>query len=99
MSGTDLVLFEIHARRVSATAAVAALPVATLEVSRLLVEKADQLGPCIGALLRGDATLPGVDISQIDRIWPIVVSVGHVMQTHNLWEYVARQWTTPGPSR
>jgi hypothetical protein len=88
-SGSDLVLFEIHARRVSATAAVSGSAAeATLEVSRLLVEKADQLGPCIGALLQGHATLPGVEISQIERIWPIVVSVGHVMQTRNLWDYV-----------
>jgi hypothetical protein len=89
VSGTDLVLFEIHARRVSANAAVGGSAAeATLEVSRLLVEKADQLGPCIGALLSGDAKLPRVSISQIERIWPIVVSVGHVLQTHNLWQYV-----------
>jgi hypothetical protein len=89
VSGTDLVLFEIHARRVSATAAVrGSVAEATLEVTRLLVKKADQLGPCVRALLAGDATLPGVDISQIERIWPIVVSVGHVMQTQNLWDYV-----------
>lgn len=89
VSGRDLVLFEIHARRVSAVAAVrGSVTDATLEVSRLLVEKADQLGPCIGGLLRGDATLPGIDISQIDRIWPIVVSVGHVMQTRNLWDFL-----------
>jgi hypothetical protein len=88
-SGKDLVLFEIHARRVSAAAAVSGTAAeATLEVSRLLVEKADQLGPCVGALLSGEAVLPGIDISQIERIWPIVVSVGHVMQTRNLWEYL-----------
>ena len=52
------------------------------------MEKADQLGPCIGALLSGEAVLPGMHISQIERIWPVVVSVGHVMQTRNLWEYL-----------
>ena len=89
VSGKDLVLFEIHARRVSAAAAVSGTAAeATLEVSRLLVEKADQLGPCIGALLSSEAVLPGIDISQIERIWPVVVSVGHVMQTRNLWEYL-----------
>src|SRR5262249_40373297 len=89
VSGKELVLFEIHARRVSAAAAVSGTASeATLEVSRLLVEKADQLGPCIGALLSGGAALPGIDISRIERIWPVVVSVGHVMQTANLWEYL-----------
>lgn len=52
------------------------------------MKKADQLGPYVAALLRGEATLPGIDISQIERIWPIVVSVGHVMQTRTLWEYL-----------
>jgi hypothetical protein len=89
VSGTDLVLFEIHARRVSAAAAVSGTAAqATLEISRLLVKKADQLGPCVAALLQGEATLPGIDISQIERIWPIVVSVGHVMQTRTLWDYL-----------
>jgi hypothetical protein len=89
VSGRDLVLFEVHARRVSAAAAVSGTAAeATLEISRLLVKKVDQLGPCIGALLGGDASLPGIDISEIERIWPIVVSVGHVMQTRNLWDYL-----------
>jgi hypothetical protein len=61
---------------------------ATIEVSRLLVEKVDQLGPSIGALLTGEATLPGIDIDSIDRIWPVVVSIGHVMQTRHLWNYI-----------
>lgn len=87
--GRDLVLFEIHARRVSAAAAVSGFAAdVTLEVSRLLVEKVDQLGPSIRALLTGDATLPGIDLKQIDRIWPVVVSVGHVMQTRHLWDYL-----------
>ena len=87
--GSDLVLFEIHARRVAATAAVTGSAAdATLEVSRLLVDKADQLGPSIAALLDGRAGLPDVDMAQIKRIWPVVVSVGHVMQTQNLWEYL-----------
>jgi hypothetical protein len=89
VSGRDLVLFEVHARRVSATAAVTgSIADATIEVSRLLVEKVDQLGPSIGALLTGEATLPGIDIDSIDRIWPVVVSIGHVMQTRHLWNYI-----------
>jgi hypothetical protein len=87
--GRDLVLFEIHARRVAATAAVSGTAAeASMEVSRLLVEKADQLGPCVSALLEKRATYPGTKIDDIERIWPVVVSVGHVMQTTNLWGYI-----------
>ncbi|HXE45705.1 MAG TPA: hypothetical protein VN635_10955 [Conexibacter sp.] len=89
--GRDLVLFEIHARRVAATAAVSGTAAeATMEVSRLLVKKADQLGPCVGALLEKRAAFPGTKIDDVERIWPVVVSVGHVMQTTNLWDYVRR---------
>lgn len=87
--GDDLILFEVHARRVAAVAAVKGTPeAATTEVSRMLVEKTDQIGTCIAALLDDRAHLPGLDIASIKRIWPVVVSVGHVMQTPTLWDYV-----------
>jgi hypothetical protein len=87
--GADLILFEVHARRVAAIAAVTgSVADATLEVSRLLVDKIEQVGLCIAALLAGDATLPKIEIDTIERIWPVVVSVGHVMQTQNLWGYL-----------
>jgi hypothetical protein len=90
--GEDLVLFEVHSRRVAATAAVTGDAVAaTTEVSRLLVGKVDQLGVCIEALLDGHATLPSVDIADIRHIWPIVVSMGHVMQTSTLWDFLRRE--------
>lgn len=89
IEGSDLVLFEVHARRVAATAGVTGSAVeATTEVSKLLVTKANQLGRCIGHLLDGTATLPGVDIGAIKRIWPVVVSVGYVLQSPNLWAYL-----------
>jgi hypothetical protein len=87
--GSDLILFEVHARRVAATAAVIGTAAeATLEVSKLLVGKIDQIGVCLQALLSGAALLPNVDITKIERIWPIVVSVGFVRQSENLWDYL-----------
>jgi hypothetical protein len=61
---------------------------ATTEVSKLLVTKADQLGRCIGHLLDTSAALPGIDMGAVKRIWPVVVSVGYVLQSPNLWEYL-----------
>ena len=81
VTGSDLILFEVHARRVAATAAVTGTASeAILEVSKLLVGKADQLGGCVDALLSGEATLPDVQINDVKRIWPIVVAVGHLRQ-------------------
>jgi hypothetical protein len=99
VSGEDLVLFEIHARRVAATAAVSGDAfAATTEVSRLLVGKAEQLGGCVRALIDGDAALPSLDIAGVRRIWPIVVSMAHIMQSSNLWEYL-RQTIDPDKTR
>jgi hypothetical protein len=87
--GADLILFEVHARRVTASAmASGEVNEALGEVSKLLVVKIDQVAGCIDALLDGSATLPDVDLASIERIWPVVVSVGHLMQTRQLWRYV-----------
>jgi hypothetical protein len=86
---SDLVLFEIHARRVAAVAAVAGTATgAAKELSKLIVEKVDQIGVCIRAFLDGEATVPDLDLGTIERVWPVVVSVGNVTQTHNLWAYL-----------
>ncbi len=87
--GEELILFEVHARRVTASAmATGEVTEALGEVSKLLVVKVDQVAGCIDALLDGTATLPGVDLASIERIWPVVVSVGHLMQTAPVWKYV-----------
>jgi hypothetical protein len=89
VSGEDLILFEVHARRVAASAmATGEITEALGEVSKLLVVKVDQVAGCIDALLDGTATLPGIDFASITRIWPVVVSVGHLMQTRQVWKYV-----------
>jgi hypothetical protein len=87
--GNDLILFEVHARRVTASAmASGEVTEAMGEVSKLLVVKVDQVAGCMDALLDGTATLADVDLASIERIWPVVVSVGHVMQTSQVWKYL-----------
>jgi hypothetical protein len=87
--GGDLLLFEIHARRVAALAAVTGgVAEVANEVSTLLVHKVDQLGGCISALLSGVAQLPGVDLNAVDRIWPFVVSASYLRQSEHLWSFI-----------
>ncbi|MGA9876886.1 MAG: hypothetical protein WBQ21_13880 [Solirubrobacteraceae bacterium] len=89
VSGRDLILVEVHARRVAATAAIVGTTAeATKEVSTLLVDKINQVGGSVHALLTGCATLPLVDMDEIERIWPVVVAVGQVRQSENLWGYL-----------
>lgn len=85
----DLMLFEVHSRRVSAATAVSGDAIdAASEITKLLVVKADQLGVCVSALLEKAADIPDLDMDSVVRIWPVVVSVGHVMQTSSLWTYI-----------
>jgi hypothetical protein len=87
--GEDLILFEVNARRVSAVPLVTGDPLdATLELTRLLVKKVNQLGVSIGALLNGKATLPGIDLAGIKRIFPVVVAAGNLWHTSHLWKYI-----------
>ncbi len=85
----DLILFEVHARRVKADAlAIGEVTEALEEVSKLLVVKIDQVASRIEELLAREATLPDVELDSIDRIWPVVVSVGHLIQTQHVWNYL-----------
>jgi hypothetical protein len=87
--GKDLVLVEVHAHRITASAMTSGEVTEALEkVSKLLVVKVDQVAGCIDALLDERATLPEVDLTSIERIWPVVVSVGHLMQTGPVWKHV-----------
>ena len=89
--GDDLVLFEVNARRVGAEPLLTGDPLdASKELAKLLVKKINQLGVSIGALVDGTAALPGVDMSTVERIIPVVVSAGRVWQTSNLWTYLDR---------
>ncbi|MCW2984212.1 MAG: hypothetical protein JWR63_1782 [Conexibacter sp.] len=89
LDGADLILFEVSGRRVMAAAARSgSADEAAKEVTRMIVGKAGQLNDCIEALLAGTATLPGVDLSKVGRIIPVVVTVGHLHQTRSLWAFL-----------
>lgn len=87
--GGDLILFEANARKVSAVPLVTGDPQdATLELTKLLIKKVNQLGVSIGALLAGNATLPGVEMHRVERIYPVVVAAGTLWHTTHLWKYI-----------
>lgn len=89
--GDDLVLFEVNARRVGAEPLLTGDPLdVSEELTKLLVKKINQLGVTIGALVDGTATLADVDMSNVKRIIPVVVSAGRLWQTSNLWTYLDR---------
>jgi hypothetical protein len=54
----------------------------------MLFKKMDQLGRVISAVLSGEAEIPDVDAAQLERVWPVVVTGGELMQTELLWDRV-----------
>lgn len=57
----------------------------------MVVNKARQLDRCIEALRRDQAParLPGVDITTVERIWPVLVLEGAIAQTPVLRDHLA----------
>jgi hypothetical protein len=86
--GPDLVLFEVCSGRFTLRTVVEGSPDAALDdLARLIFDKAEQLDHRITEFLNGEWTLPGVDTSQVERIWPIVVSAD-VLQNEMLWDEI-----------
>jgi hypothetical protein len=91
--GVDLVLIEVEARRFSRQALLSADPQDVLdEVEKMVVSKARQIGECITALRREEspAQLPGVDIQNVERIWPVVLTEGGIAHTPVLRDHLAK---------
>jgi hypothetical protein len=96
--GLDLVLIEVSASRLRADRLIMGTPEEFAEdLDRLLIGKIKQLDGCITALIAGVATIPAaapeVDLSRVQRIWPVVLSAGTISQTEMLWSYVRSQST------
>jgi hypothetical protein len=87
----DLVLIEIEARRFSRKALLSPDPQDVVdELETMVIGKARQIGQCIDALRRphSPAELPGVNVENIQRIWPVIVLEGAIGQTVLLREHL-----------
>ena len=92
--GSDLVLIEIEAHRFTKEALLSGDAKQVLEeLETMIVAKARQVDQCITALIRpqAPATLPGVDMTEIERIWPVVVIEGGIVQNTLLWEHLTEE--------
>jgi hypothetical protein len=94
IDGEDLVPIEVEAHRVTKEALLSSDAERVLrELDTMIVSKARQIDECIAALRRSQspAILPGVDMGEIERIWPLVVIEGGVTQTALLWDHLDEQ--------
>jgi hypothetical protein len=85
----DLVLLEITSSRLTVQSLIDADPEAVRkDIEKVLTNKIGQLGAAIEDIRLGVVMLDGVEIDQIERIWPIVVISEGVFQTPTLWSYI-----------
>jgi hypothetical protein len=87
--GPDLVLIEVVAARFATDVRVYGNPeVLTAALERMIFKKVGQLGRVVDAVLAGDARVPDVDATHIERVWPVVVTGGDLMHTELLWDRI-----------
>ena len=91
----DLLLIEVTSSRLTERSVVDADPDAVQkDIEKVLVDKIEQLGSAIADIRDGVATLPGIEMATIERIWPLIVSSEGVFQTPTLWAYIEEAVTS-----
>lgn len=87
--GPDLVLVEVVSRRLTAALLVRGDPALMHDnLERMLYAKMGQLGRVVQAIVDRRAAIPEVDVRHVERIWPVLVTAGELMQTEFLWQRI-----------
>ena len=87
--GTDIVLIEVVSARVTARMQVAG-DAAQLEqnLERMVFAKLRQLSRVATDALAGTAPIPDVEPAHVERVWPVLVTAGELVQTEVLWDQI-----------
>jgi hypothetical protein len=87
--GTELILVEVVSARLTAQMQVFGnRELLEQNLERMLFTKLNQLARVSVDLIGGDALIPDVDMTYVDRIWPVLVTAGELMQTEMLWDQI-----------
>jgi hypothetical protein len=87
--GPDLVMIEVVARRLTQEMQVFGdREVLERNLAPMLFNKMAQLERVASDVFAGIATLPDVDIAHVERLWPVLVTAGDLMQTEILWDRI-----------
>lgn len=89
--GPDLVLIEVASRRLQLASRRGGDPdVIRSDLDLMLGDKIEQLGRRVADLTnpKSGARIPGVDITTVHRIWPIVVTGAGLLENEILWDYM-----------
>lgn len=92
--GPDLVLIEVTSGRFTLPTLVEGdAEKAAADLTRLLFGKLDQLGRRIDDFLAGQWAPPDVELDDVERIWPVLVTAD-MLQNDILWEEISRRTPT-----
>lgn len=88
-NGTDVVLIEATAKRLTIPSILDAKPhnIET-DLQAMIVEKVEQLGRVMRDLATGTAALDTVDAALVRTFWPVLVTPDNSLQTPTLWDYI-----------
>lgn len=87
--GPDLVMIEVVARRMTQEMQVFGdRDVLERNLAPMLFNKMAQLGRVATDVFAGVATLPDVEIAHVERLWPVLVTAGDLIQTEILWDRI-----------
>jgi hypothetical protein len=89
---TELVFFEVTAKRVTAGSVIDADAEAVRrDLQAAIIDKMEQLGRVIRDVFARDAVLPGVDLEYVTSVWPVVVISDNLFHNPSLWAHVNRE--------
>jgi hypothetical protein len=88
--GTDLVLVEVYSGRIPLAARASDDPERLRQsIDKATTAKLVELAARTRDLLNGHLTYPDIELSQVRRVWPLLVLAGDpIMQTPMLWGYL-----------
>lgn len=86
----DLVLIEVTSSRLTERTVVDADPDSVRQdIQKIVIDKVAQLGDRIRDLRSGLSMLPGLELANVERMWPIVVASEGLFQTPTLWAHIS----------
>jgi hypothetical protein len=89
--GLDLVLVEITSSRLTTKSLVDGdVKAVVRDLEKVILAKMRQLDRVAADLVVGRASLPGVEFSIVERIWPVIVSPDSLFHSPALWGWCAK---------
>jgi hypothetical protein len=86
--GTELVAIEVTGGRPPRRARVLSDPAQMLEVIDRVIAKMKELDSALKEILDERVEIEGLDLSMLERVWPLVVVPSTILQSEMLWDHI-----------